>query len=190
MRELISIENIAVVFSIGFIVFNAKGKILSWPLGIIGSLLYTIVFYQAKIYGDMFLQIVYVVLGIYGWVLWNEKSSEESLTVLHASRKLILKYLLIGFILSPIFGLVLDNYTDSDIQYWDSLTTVFSFISTWMMAKRYIENWFFWIVIDSVCCAIYSYKGLYPTALLFFVYTIMAMYGSYSWNRNLNKQII
>jgi nicotinamide mononucleotide transporter len=80
------------------------------------------------------------------------------------------------------------TYTDSDVPYWDSFTTVFSFIATWMMARRYLGNWLIWIFIDAICVGIYIYKGLKPTAGLFMIYTVMAIYGYYSWSNSVIKE--
>lgn len=187
--NFLSIENLAVIFSIGFVIFNAKGKIISWPLGIIGSALYIWVFITAKIYGDALLQFFYVLMGIYGWVQWRSAiKNDDVLPIISAKLSHLLKYLLIGLILVPIFGFLLDNRTDSDIPYWDAFTTVFSFIATFMMAKKILENWLFWIVIDLICIFIYAFKGLNSTVLLFVIYTLMAVYGFINWKLMLKKQ--
>jgi nicotinamide mononucleotide transporter len=176
------IEYSAVALSIGFVIFNARGRILSWPMGILGSALYAYVFVEARLYGDMVLQLFYVGMGAFGWWQWSRTLKDtEDFHVNRANSREMLVLLTLGLILIPVFGYLLENYTDSDVPYWDAYTTVFSFIATWMMARRFVQNWMIWIVVDASCVAIYVYKELYATAILFFIYTIMAVYGLYHW---------
>ncbi len=184
IEHLMSVETCAVLFSIGFIIFNARTNILSWPLGIIASILYIIVFFRSGIYGDMILQVFYIGMGFYGWITWiNDKKTDDHFHVNQIQAQKLIYIISIGLLLSPLFGFVLDKYTDSNIPYWDAFTTVFSFIATWMMAKKYIQNWHVWVLIDSMCIAIYLYKELFMTAFLFLIYTLMAIYGLIHWRK-------
>ena len=99
---------------------------------------------------------------------------------------LISKWLILGVLLTPVFGYYLDSFTDSDVPYYDGATTVFSFIATWMMTRKIIQNWLLWIVVDIASAGLYLYKGLYLTALLFVLYTLMAVYGYLEWKKHLN----
>ena len=182
--DFLTIENLAVLLSIGFVVFNARGKIISWPLGILGSSIYSYIFFDVRLYGDVILQFVYVAMGLYGWWQWHfSPHIEKELEALNIQRKQLLLIFVIGLITIPLFGFILDEFTDSDSPYWDAYSTVFSLIATWMMARRYIENWLVWIVVDSSCIFIYLYKELYSTTFLFFIYTIMAIYGYFNWKK-------
>ena len=184
MEQYLSLENLGVFFSIGFVILNANGNIISWPLGIIGSAIYTYIFFSVNLYGDMSLQVFYVLMGVYGWFNWkNSQNKNEEFRVKNIPAIGFLKIILFGAAITPIFGFLLENQTDSDLPYWDSFTTVFSFIATWMMAKKYLQNWMIWIVVDGLCIGIYYYKGLDSTALLFVVYTMMAIYGLINWRR-------
>lgn len=130
-------------------------------------------------------------MGIYGWLEWySAKKSKSDLVIDSASFRSIAKFIFLGFLLIPVTGFILDHYTDSDIPYWDAYTTIFSFIATYMMAKRLLENWIFWIVIDLSCIFIYLYKGLNATVFLFFIYTLMAIYGYFNWRVLKNKSKI
>ncbi len=191
ISDFINIENLAVACSIGFVVFNARGKIISWPLGIIGSALYVWIFINAKIYGDSILQLFYVGMGIYGWIEWSKaKKIKTDLPIVSVTLSFIIKIILIGAILIPIAGYLLERFTDSDIPYWDAYTTVFSFIATYMMAKRIMENWLLWIIIDLSCVFIYAYKDLNSTVVLFIIYTLMAVYGYFNWRNLKIKQLV
>lgn len=136
----------------------------------------------------MVLQLFYVGMGVYGWWQWRQTLAETGeFHVNRIAKKLLAGLIIFGMLAIPLFGYLLDTYTDSDLPYWDSYTTVFSFIATWMMARRFIQNWVIWIVVDASCVAIYSYKGLNATALLFVIYTLMAIYGLYHWNQILRN---
>ncbi len=128
-------------------------------------------------------------MGIYGWMQWHNSIKSNAVLPIHrASLFQLSKFLILGLLLVPVFGFLLDNKTDSDIPYWDAFTTVFSFIATFMMAKKILENWLFWIVIDVTCIFIYAFKGLNSTVLLFIVYTLMALYGFINWRIMFKKQ--
>lgn len=186
MDQFLSLENLGVFFSIGFVILNAKGNIISWPLGIIGSAIYTYIFYTVNLYGDMTLQIFYVLMGVYGWINWSQtEASDEEFKVQFLNSRKFLLIICFGLVLTPLIGFILASQTNADLPYWDSFTTVFSFIATWMMAKKYIQNWIIWIVVDALCIGIYYYKGLDSTVLLFIIYTLMAIYGLVNW-RNIS----
>lgn len=182
------IENFGLIFSLLFIILNAKGRIAGWLFGILGSGLYIYVFYNAELYSAMGLQVYYVVMGVYGWISW--KSSEKEMVDFYArsmSKRLMSALMLSGAVLSVGLGFIMKTYLDSSLPFQDAFTTVYAFIATWMMAKRYYQNWTIWIIVDASATVIYIYKELYPTALLFGIYTIMAFYGYYNWKNLLEE---
>jgi nicotinamide mononucleotide transporter len=99
--------------------------------------------------------------------------------------------ILLGIMLVLFFliGYVLDHYTDSPLPYWDALTTAGSIVATWMLTRKILEHWIVWVFVDLVSMGLYLYRGLYPTAFLFLVYTIMAVVGYLEWRRSKNKQL-
>ncbi len=184
--EIWQIESLGVIFSLLFVFFNAREHIVCWLFGFLSSAVYIYIFFVSKLYGDSLLQIYYLVIAIYGWYSWAKKPQEivdQGVKSLPFST--LRNWLIIGALLTPVFGYYLDNLTDSDVPYMDGSTTVFSFIATWMMTRKIIQNWLIWIVVDLVSTGLYVYKELYQTSLLFLLYTIMAIYGFMTWRRKL-----
>lgn len=181
-----ALEILGVIFSIAYLIFSIRQNILLWPLGIASALLYMVVFYQSKFYADMGLNGYYVVISIYGWILWK-KGSGESGTGLPVSRlgkrQALILFLITALVFAGI-GVMLDRFTDSPVPYWDAFTTALSFTATWMLARKILENWILWIIVDAVSMALYLYRGLYPTLLLFAIYTTMAVIGYLKWKQS------
>lgn len=179
--------------TVGFIYlwFSVKQHIFTWPLGIISSLLYIIVFFNSRFYAGMGLQFYYFFISIYGWWSWlhtTEKNS--SFSELHISRtgkKLWLILVIVSVFLVILIMTILRYFTDSPIPFWDSLTTSLSIIATWMLARKKFEHWIVWMLIDSVSIILYFSRGLYPTTLLFLAYTIIAFVGYHEWRKDLIK---
>jgi len=180
------LEVFGVVFSLLYLLFSIRQNILLWPSGMIAAILYMVVFYQSKFYADMGLNGYYFVISIYGWLLWSKRKSKsgEGLPVSRISLKQGMVLALITLVAFVGIGLILDRFTDSPIPYWDAFTTALSFTATWMLAKKIIEHWILWVIIDLVSMALYLYRGLYPTLLLFAVYTIMAVIGYLQWKKH------
>jgi nicotinamide mononucleotide transporter len=181
------IELLGVVLSILYLWLSIRQNILLWPLGILSAFMYIIVFFQSKFYADMGLNVYYFFISIYGWIYWSaakrEKKSGLPVSNVGLIRGSIL--LMIILLLFLILGYVLDHFTDSPIPYWDALTTAGSIVATWMLTRKIIEHWIIWVFVDIISLGLYVYRGLYPTAILFTLYTIMAVIGYYSWKRSL-----
>ena len=174
------------IFSILYLYFSIRQNILLWPMGIASALLYMVVFFQSKFYADMGLNGYYVVISIYGWFLWKrgKEEQESGLPVSRLGKKNAAILLLITAVAFVGIGIVLKEYTDSPVPFWDAFTTAVSFTATWMLARKILENWILWIIVDLVSMGLYLYRGLYPTLLLFGIYTTMAVIGYYKWLRS------
>ena len=186
------VEILGVIFSILYLIFSIRQNILLWPLGIASALLYMVVFYQSKFYADMGLNGYYVVISIYGWLLWRKGSAEDGskLAVSRLGKRHAL--ILLGFTAAAFagIGLILDRYTDSPVPYWDAFTTAVSFTATWLLARKILENWILWIIVDAVSMGLYLYRGLYPTLFLFAIYTTMAVIGYLKWSRTYKTSVL
>jgi nicotinamide mononucleotide transporter len=185
------IEVLGTVLGILYILFSIKQNIFTWPSGLLSSLLYIIVFFQSGFYTDMGLQFYYVFISIYGWYHWlkgetkSNNNEKSELPVKRLKYKLALQ-LIIAFTLIYITILfILLKYTDSTVPFMDTLTTALSIVATWMLAKKYIEHWLIWIFVDIMSAGLYIYKNLWPTVLLFTIYTIMAVAGYREWKKSL-----
>jgi nicotinamide mononucleotide transporter len=183
------VEILGVVFSLSYLSFSIRQNILLWPMGILSAIFYMVVFYQSKFYADMGLNGYYFIISIYGWALWSKQKGggRESMPVTRIRLNQGLVLVLITAVAFAGIGLLLDHFTDSPVPYWDAFTTALSFTATWMLARKIIEHWIIWVIVDIVSMALYLYRGLYPTLVLFAIYTIMAVIGYIQWKRTLQK---
>lgn len=179
-----SLEFLATIFNILFILYAARNNIWCWFFGLIGSSLFLWVVFSAGLYADSILQLFYIGMAIYGWYSWKKVDSDEK-KFLRGSAVLHGYFLLLGLVLTAIL-LYLGNKLGASYPFLDALTTAFAIIATYLQAKKYIENWLYWIIIDLVGIYIYYQKGLYWFLVLFSVYTLMAIYGYYHWNKGSN----
>ena len=185
------IELLGAILGILYIFFSIRQNIFTWPTGLVTSALYIFVFFQSKLYADMGLQVYYVGISIYGWYYWlkgGKAENRKTVPVRSANKKLWLKLIGIAIVFYFAILIILLNFTDSDVPYMDSFTTALSIIATWMLAKKYIEQWLIWIFVDFISVGLYIYKGLWPTVILFIVYTAMAFVGYIEWKKDLKSQ--
>ncbi|HKK82004.1 MAG TPA: nicotinamide riboside transporter PnuC [Prolixibacteraceae bacterium] len=183
------VEILGAALGVGYVLLSVKQNILTWALGLATSLLYIYVFYESKFYADMSLQFYYVWISIYGWIIWAKgkqtSHGREKLPVTKISSKLALNLLIISGVLWLGIFFVLKNFTDSPVPFGDAFTTAFSIVATWMLARKIIEHWLIWIVVDVVSIGLYIYKGLFPTTVLFIVYTLVAIWGYREWQKDM-----
>ena len=181
-------ELLGAILGILYIRFSIKQNILTWPTGLLSSLLYVLVFYKSGLYAAMSLQLYYVVISFYGWYFWLKGKTQNDKTLVSVratTGKMWIKIIMSTIFIYAAILFVLIGYSDSDVPYLDSLTTTLSIVATWMLAKKYIENWLIWIFVDFVSTGLYMYKNLWPTVILFLVYTIMAVFGYFEWKKSL-----
>ena len=181
------IEILGAVTGLIYLYFSVNKLIWLWPFGILTSLLYTWVFFTSRLYADMSLQVYYFFISIYGWYYWLKggvKNNQKEAPVSRISKNTFLISLLVISLLTTLSGILLNNYANSSLPYWDAFTTSASIVATWMLARKMLENWLYWIIIDLVSMFMYIYKGLYPTAFLFLVYSIIAVLGYYNWKKD------
>jgi nicotinamide mononucleotide transporter len=185
-------EIIGTIISLIYLYFSIIQNKWLWPLGLVSSAIYAFIFFKAGIYADMGLQIYYVVISIYGWFVWikmqNTNSSKGTIKSVLDSNFLILWLLIASSVIFIILSQLLMHFTDSTIPYIDAFITALSITATWMLAKKYIEQWLVWIIVDAVSAGVYYYKGLYVTILLYSVYTIFAVAGYLMWLSSFRKQ--
>ncbi len=183
------IEVFGALTGILYVILEIRQSIWLWPLGIITSSVYIWVFFTSKFYADMGLQTYYVFISIYGWYWWmrggEKKYDREALPVTGISMKLAAILAAVFIILFALIYFILVRYTDSPLPMGDAFTTALSIVATWMLARKIIEHWILWLVADLVSMALYIYKGLYPTVVLFAVYTVMAVIGYNEWRKTM-----
>ncbi len=176
------VESIAVIFSVIYVILAAKQNIWCWAAAGISVILYIYICFTAQLYPETGLQIFYLMMAIYGYYNWNKNNGNLQIKQWTTSKHLLL--ILAGSIFAFLMGFYFVTYTDSKIPIVDSFTTVFSIISTYMVTKKILENWLYWIVIDAVSVYLYFSRDLHLTSLLFIAYTIIAIAGYFTWLNN------
>jgi nicotinamide mononucleotide transporter len=181
------LENIGIITSLICIYLNTQQNVWGWFWAIVSSAIYSIIFYQARLFSDMGLQGVFIILSIYGWFSWKFGSIEK--TILSVSR-ISLKISIICLIFFGIFtltsGYLFSQYSQASLPYLDSSLTAISLIATWMTARKYLENWMLWIFANIVYVVMYLYKGLNGTAVLYALLIVLAVKGYKDWGKTVN----
>ena len=185
-------ENIVEVFGavtgIAYMILEIRRNIFLWPLGIITSAVYIYVFGREGFYANMGLQVYYLVISIYGWHMWrmhpvaDQPDGKSDVRRIGAATAVWCTVFL--FVLWAGLWFLLDRATDSPVPVWDGLIASLSVVATWMLTRKYLEQWYVWILANAIAVAVYITCGLYPTAVLFMVYFIMAIIGVREWSRH------
>jgi len=176
------IEITATIFGALCVWLTVRQHILCWPTGLVQVTLYIVVFYQAKLYSDMLLHLIYVVLQCYGWYAWLYGGTNRStlpvirLPVAHLSGWVVV--VLAG---TAGLGYGMSTYTDAALPYPDGFTTVASLVAQWLLARKKLESWYFWIAVDIVAIGVYFAKALYFTTGLYLLFLVLATMGLIAW---------
>lgn len=161
-----------------------RRNILCFPIGIINVLIYAYLFQSenVRLYADALLQIIYLILLVYGWMVWNRSKNEKE-EIRTVSILLAKKLVIIGVLSTIALGVFLSLYTNASLPYLDAALTIISLIAQWMIAKKMIENWLLWIVVNTIYIPLYVYKGLAFTSILYLLFLILAINGWYNWKK-------
>lgn len=146
--------------------------------------LYIFIFYQAKLYSDSFLQVIYVFFQFYGWWHWLHGGRERtSAPVTRLSPRALVGYLVAGILGSLLWGFGMARFTDAALPYPDAFVVVFSLIAQWLLARKVLESWYFWIAVDVLAIGVYFLKQLYLTSGLYAVFLVLAIFGLLAWKK-------
>jgi nicotinamide mononucleotide transporter len=180
------LENVAVAFGLASVYLSTREKISSWPTAIVNVGIFFFVFWKAKLYADAVLQIVYLVLSVYGWYEWlfgGEKKSRLQVSRARAIDWMVLVPLAVVFAVA--LGFFLARHTDSPVPYLDASLTAASLVAQWMMTRKQLENWMVWIVADIVYVPTFLARHLPSTAVQYAVFLVLAVMGHISWRKSL-----
>jgi len=183
---MISLELVAVLLTLLAVFLTARQVIWCWPLAMVSVTLYAVVFFQAKLYADMGLQVLYFGLAIYGWWAWlhgGEGHGELHVTLASNRTRMILA--LIGGAAAILLGQTLSRHTDASLPFMDSALTSFSIVGQWMQTRKLLDAWLVWLGVDIFYVGMFIFKGLYLTAGLYAVFLILAVLGFLSWRRTM-----
>jgi nicotinamide mononucleotide transporter len=179
------LEIVAFVLSLAMVLANLRVKPIAWPLAILSSLLYALLFADSKLYGEASLQIVFVVLAAWGWWQWlrGRDASGQALQVHGLSNRLRLWALACTLTAWPLLGALLHRFTDSDVPYLDALPTVASVTGQILLGRKLIDNWPVWLFVNVVSIGLFAYKGLWLTVVLYAVFAALSWVGWRAWRR-------
>lgn len=183
------IEIIATVSGLACVVLTIRQNIWCWPTGLLMVALYIWIFYDAKLYSDMGLQVVYIFLQVYGWYAWlhgGPRHSKLAVRVIGPTRLAV--WCLVAALLTAGLGYTMHRYTDATLPYWDATTTVLSLIAQYLMARKILESWLLWITVDVLAIGIYAVKELHLTAGLYAVFLVLATLGFFAWKKDFSNQ--
>jgi len=184
----LALEIIAVGLSLTFLILLIKENIYCWFFGITGSLVSIFLFYRIGLYAESILYCYYVLIGFYGYQLWNSKANAQELPIIDVLPKQHFSYILIGVVTALCLGYVLENYTEASKPYLDAFTTIFSFIASYLEAKKILSVWYYWIIVNGVTLGLYLNKELYIYFILTLLYFALSFYGLREWNRKIKLQ--
>lgn len=179
------VELLAFVLSLWMVGCNMRVHPLAWPLAIVSSALYALLFAHFKLYGETSLQLFFIVVAGWGWWQWLRGRGEDgsALKVRRLGRAQRLWALAATLAAWPIVGALLDHITDSDVPYFDALPTVASVTGQILLGRKLIDNWPVWVAVNVVSVALFYSKGLWLTVLLYALFTVLALAGWRAWLR-------
>lgn len=183
-NNLSYIELISAILGMVGVWLNARPHIWGWPIGIISVLLAMVVYFQSRLYAESGLQVFYAVSGLYGWWKWHqEKEALHLLKINRISVSALLLSLLIGILLTIGIAWLLIQFTQADFPVLDSALAAFSLVAQIWLARKYLENWLLWILIDTISLGFYAVKGLWFFMGYFVVLTLIAVEGYFQWRK-------
>ncbi|MFC6633720.1 nicotinamide riboside transporter PnuC [Microbulbifer taiwanensis] len=175
-------EIIAVVLALAYLLLAMREKILCWYAAFASTAIYLFLFWDVSLVMESALQVFYLLMAVYGWWQWRHHRDRQR--DLHIHRWPLRTHLIVFAgvgVLTALFGYVLDTNTDAALPYLDSFTTWGAVVTTYMVTRKVLENWLYWIVVDGVSIYLYLDRGLYLTALLFVLYVIIVIVGFFQW---------
>ncbi len=178
------IEIIGFLVGLAYLYFEYHANRLVWLMSVIMPLFSLWVYYRAGLYADFGINIYYLAIAVYGYVCWSfnlRKKKSRQLPISRMPGRFYLPAVMIFGVIFVALALGLDNYTNSTVSWYDAFTTALSIVGLWMLARKYVEQWIVWFVVDIVCVGLYIYKQIPFYAVLYAVYTVIALFGYRKW---------
>ena len=188
--SFIYLELFAVIMNITSVVYAKRNNILVYPTGLIGTGIFVYILLNFSLLGDTIINVYFFSMSIYGWYFWSRKKDEVFINQVSTINRNEIKYLFILAISSLIFIYFIYDYFDkwnNWTAYVDNITTAIFFVAMWLMARRKIESWIFWIIGDLITVPLYFYKGLTISSIQYIIFLILAVLGYISWKKILDK---
>jgi len=182
-------EIVAALLGMAYIIFASRESQWCWPLAFISTLIYTVLFWEGQLPMQALLNFYYIGMAVYGYMLWRKHGiAKDNLAITSWSWNKQLIFILIGTVLSLITAYYLKVSETSQRPYLDASVTIFSVMNTFLMAKKIIQNWLYWVVINAAAVVLYAQSGFYATVILFAIYTVLAVIGYIHWLKLYQQQ--
>lgn len=182
------LEVSASLFGLVCVYLAARENIWTYPTGIVNIILFCVIFYNAKLYADMTLQIMFFVLSIYGWIYWLRNRGNYSV---RPTTKLTTKGWILVIVLTPLlaygWGHLLHQFTDASVPYLDAFIATLSVVAQVLLSSKKLENWYLWIIVDVLSIGLYWYKGLHTISFTYFIFLIICIVGVVEWRKQYAK---
>ena len=177
------IEIVAFVVSLWMVGCEMRVHVLAWPLAMLSSLLYALLFADSRLYGEATLQLFFVAMSLWGWWQWlRGRGADGGALVVHTlTRRTAAIALGLTLLAWPLVGWLLHRYTDSDVPWLDALPTVGSILGTWLLGRKFLENWWVWMAVNAFSVALFGFKQLWLTVILYALFTGLSWAGWKVW---------
>lgn len=187
------LDILTTLLGIWYLILEYRASISLWIVGIIMPALDIWLYWGHGLYGDAGMAAYYTIAAIYGWAVWKfgkKRGQAEAgdMPITHMPSRLYLPAVLFLFVAWGATYYVLTSYTDSTVPLLDAFTNAMSFVGLWALARKYIEQWLFWIVVDAICCYLYIVKGIPFKAALYGLYVVIAIAGYFKWKKMMTNE--
>ena len=176
---------------LAYLYFEYHANRLLWLMSVIMPMISMWVYFRAGLYADFAINIYYLVIAIYGYLVWTfglKRDKSAPVAISHTPGRVYIGLIMALMAVYAVLCWVLIRFTDSTVPYYDAFTTALSIVATWMLARKYVEQWIAWFIVDAVCVGLYIYKGISFYAVLYAIYTVFAILGYRNWLRLMRQK--
>lgn len=183
------LEILGVIVGFVYLYLEYKASVYLWIASIIMPAIYLFIFHNAGLYADTAINLYYLFIAIYGWFAWTHSNKKrKELPISYITTRQSIAMVALYAVMQVAISLAIQHFTDSDVVWFNGLTSALSIVGMWMLARKWIEQWIVWIVVDILSAGLYCYKGLYLTAILYGVYAVIAILGYRKWQKLMEVQ--
>lgn len=187
----LALQIIGVVLGLVYLYLEYKANIWLWVVGLIMPIVHGTLYYRSGLYADFSMQLYYIAAGVWGLMAWSRKPKSKSESPLKIGYTPARVWLFVGAIYAVLHAaiyLLLVNFTDSTVPFWDSLSTALCIVAYWMLSRKYVEQWLVWLLVDLITVGLYIYKDIPLTAGLYALYSALAVAGYMRWRKMVAQQ--
>ena len=177
------LDLITAILGLMYIFLEVRVSIWMWVVGFVMQLLGIVLYYQKGLYADCGMEFYYLAMTVYGFIAWMRHKQKADLPIRHMPKKMAFIWLGVGLAIWALIYFVLSRFTNSNVPVADAFTTALSIVGIWALARKYLEQWFVWIVVDIVTSALYFYKDIPFKASLYALYVVIAVFGYFKWKK-------